>query len=280
MRVAIKNKKIIFFLAFLGVFTLSTGALALEVDWPISPLGTNIEEALTPEGGLPKLVQYFYEWLIFLGGLATFIVLVIAGFQYLSSAGNTEKMRDAKSRIQSAGFGLILLLSSVLILNTINPQLTQLRMPSIEGISPGSLNITGEIKEMQPTFDSCEEIHVFSDPHLMGEIDESPFPVGTGFQDITPCGDRWCDIPIMSIKTTYTAEIKDEEENIVETEEKKGGMCQIELYGEYDCKENSFLTSIGGGVYEDLRTVVQSKTEEVLCIKVKQAGFQTSIPDL
>jgi hypothetical protein len=56
--------------------------------------------------------------------LAAFISLVIGGFQYLTSMGEPARLAEAKDRIRSAFFGLILLLSSWLILNAINPQLT------------------------------------------------------------------------------------------------------------------------------------------------------------
>lgn len=100
---------------------------ALEVTWPKSPLGTE----LTETSGITVLVKYLYDWGVSLGGFAVFIVLVMAGFQYLSSAGNPTKMKEARDRIRDAVLGLVLLLGSVLILNTINPQLTQLRVPSL-----------------------------------------------------------------------------------------------------------------------------------------------------
>jgi len=116
----IKNKKIIFCLIVLGILTTSSTALALQVDWPDSPLGTPLNEG----SELPQLIQYLYEWGIALGGLAAFVALLIAGFQFLTSAGNPTSMSEAKGRMQSAGIGLVLLLGSWLILYTINPELT------------------------------------------------------------------------------------------------------------------------------------------------------------
>jgi len=123
------NKKIIFCLIIIGVLLIDSFVLAkLLVEWPASP-------GVPPFGGtqlhsgsnLQDLIKYFYEWAISLGGLAVFIVLVFAGFQFLTSAGNPTQMTEAKGRMQSAAIGLILLLSSVLILNTINPELTSFR---------------------------------------------------------------------------------------------------------------------------------------------------------
>ena len=104
------------------IITNSMASAALLVNWPTSPLGTPF-----PEAGINLLVQYFYEWAIALGGLAAFVILIIAGFQYLTSAGDPGKMREARGRIQSAVLGLVLLLGSWLILNTINPALTTLQ---------------------------------------------------------------------------------------------------------------------------------------------------------
>lgn len=141
-----KNKKIkiLLFLIVLGLglFSSSTslarvtcppnnGNVCNFVNWPRSPLGTGINP--TCENGkciyaeLPTLIRYFYDWGIALGGLATFIALLIAGFLYITSIGNPQQMADAKDRIIWSFFGLIFLLSSWLILNTINPQLTTFR---------------------------------------------------------------------------------------------------------------------------------------------------------
>lgn len=123
-----KNKKVLFLLIFLGIFFVSFNILALEVDWPPSPVGTR----LTDESTLTQLVQYLYEWGIALGGLAAFVALVIAGFYYLTSMGDPGKIREAKDRINSAVLGLILLMGSWIILHEINPELTTLTTPTLE----------------------------------------------------------------------------------------------------------------------------------------------------
>jgi len=82
--------------------------------------------SLTPDTEFHQFISYIYEWGISLGGIAVFIMLVWAGIQYLTSAGDPKKMRDSITRIQSSIVGLILLLTSWLVLNTINPQLVRL----------------------------------------------------------------------------------------------------------------------------------------------------------
>ena len=113
-------------IALVGIFGLGTEILAtthgLETVWPQSPNGIN----LTGTSTLTDLIAYLYGWMIAIGGLIAFIIIVIAGFQYLTSSGNPTKTQDAKDKILSAVTGLILLLSTVIILNVLNPELTKL----------------------------------------------------------------------------------------------------------------------------------------------------------
>jgi hypothetical protein len=119
------RRKILILLIIVAIFGVVSKVSALETTWPPSPFGTN----LTDESALTDMVKYFYEWGIFLGGLAVLISLLIGGFLYLTSIGNPARMTEAKDRIFSAIIGLVLLLAIYLILNTINPELTVLTMP-------------------------------------------------------------------------------------------------------------------------------------------------------
>lgn len=145
------NKKIIFLLAILGIL-IGSSVFALQGDYPPSPFGTK----LTDNSTIGDLVMYIYQWGITLGGLALFIVLVVAGFQYLASAGSPTAMKSAKDRITSAGIGIAVLLGSYLILNTINPQLTSFPSGEIEVLPEP---VSGEEPEPLPsaTPTSCDE---------------------------------------------------------------------------------------------------------------------------
>lgn len=144
------NKKLLALSILIVVIALGSAsfAAALELTWPSSPGGT----ALTDASTLTDLVKYFYEWGIALGGLAAFVSLVIAGFSYLTSVGDPGKINDAKDRATSAFLGLILLLGSWLILNTINPELTQLTTPNFTGPVPvaGTCNADSDCPQPVP----------------------------------------------------------------------------------------------------------------------------------
>jgi hypothetical protein len=59
------------------------------------------------------------------GGVA-FLMMLLAGFQLMTSAGDPEKINSAKSLLVSAIGGLLLILFSVFILETIGVRILQL----------------------------------------------------------------------------------------------------------------------------------------------------------
>lgn len=80
---------------------------------------------------LMELISAVFGFLLIIAGLATFVMIVWGGINYLTSAGDPSKMDDAKSQIFSAVLGLVIILASWMILNTINPQLVELREPGL-----------------------------------------------------------------------------------------------------------------------------------------------------
>lgn len=92
--------------------------------------------------GLPEYVEYIFRFSIGIVGFIIFGIFLWAGIDYLFfCVGNPGKLMEALDRIKSAGLGALILLCSFIIFNTINPQLTTLKlekMKSLPGIvSPG-----------------------------------------------------------------------------------------------------------------------------------------------
>ncbi|GMQ95341.1 MAG: hypothetical protein BMS9Abin13_454 [Patescibacteria group bacterium] len=73
--------------------------------------------------GLGEYIQTLFQIGIGIAGVLAVLMLVVAGIEYIGGAGNPAAKSDAKERIRNALFGLILALSSWLILNTLNPDL-------------------------------------------------------------------------------------------------------------------------------------------------------------
>jgi len=144
-----KQKSIFFFiLFFLFVFSFCWGQSAfgqpaarpLEIQYPSFPQVTPPQTVETP---VTDYVKYLYYFFIFTAGFFALGALVYASFRYITSAGSPEAMKDAKDQISAALLGVLILVSSWIILNQINPQLTVFRLgptrPFIPSLSPGVL---------------------------------------------------------------------------------------------------------------------------------------------
>jgi len=75
---------------------------------------------------LQELIRYIYLFAIGICGAVALTAILLGAIKYVGAAGNPSKMTDAKEQIFSAILGVIILLSSYLILNTINPDLVLL----------------------------------------------------------------------------------------------------------------------------------------------------------
>jgi len=242
---------------------------SLEVGWPPSPAGDTLSSCTSVTG----MIKYIYDWAISLGGLVAFISLVMAGFQYITSAGNAGKMREAMDRIRSAFGGLILLLSSWLILNTINPELTTLRTP----------DITEEIPALKDFRLDSIEVPECSFVKLYVEKDWDPDGEGLVFT-IEP-GQTKTSASSISSYTIYR-EVTEEKEKERCIEEfgscstfadkigkyyKPGGACILELHGESPwwsiaaCGDK--IGSLGSSSVHDLEPY-QESAGAIKCIKL------------
>jgi hypothetical protein len=75
-----------------------------------------------------------YYFAMALGGFLAFASIVYAGIKWTASRGNSSTISDAKDQITQALIGLLLLMGSFIVLNTINPQLTILKFPELTKI--------------------------------------------------------------------------------------------------------------------------------------------------
>ncbi len=117
-------------LLFLGTFLVTCKALELNNYYPI--LGGEGQGININEGGnqdLNQIIAWFYYLIVTISGFSAFFMLVLGGFTWLTS-GVAGKKAEAKEKINSALLGLLLILSSYLILRMINPDLIILRLPS------------------------------------------------------------------------------------------------------------------------------------------------------
>lgn len=124
----------ILFLAF--AFGTKIIAQGLEGNYPSI---SGVEKPTSTATPLVLYLKYIYNLAITLAGIVLFISLIRGGVLYFSSGGNPTRMKNAKERIQNALLGILLVFSSYLILNTINPELVIFPVFNIQPITPVSV---------------------------------------------------------------------------------------------------------------------------------------------
>ncbi|OGM90589.1 hypothetical protein A2755_03480 [Candidatus Wolfebacteria bacterium RIFCSPHIGHO2_01_FULL_48_22] len=115
--------------------TISSSSLALD-QIPGDP---------TNPQGPADLVQKIFAFAIYIAGTLAVIMIVYGGVRYVVEAGNTASQTEAKEVLKGAVWGIILLAGGWLILNTINPQLTNLSNLGLQNVT-----IHGNTSQLEP----------------------------------------------------------------------------------------------------------------------------------
>ncbi|MFH1173018.1 MAG: hypothetical protein V1692_00640 [bacterium] len=84
---------------------------------------------------LGNYIKAVYKYGVLLGSTLAIIVIMFGGIIWLTSGGSPERVKNAQTYIGGALGGLILLLGSYMLLDTINPDLTKLSLPEIKQIT-------------------------------------------------------------------------------------------------------------------------------------------------
>ena len=69
-----------------------------------------------------EYVNNGYRFFAVVGGLVAVMMLIYAGYRYMTSYGDPEKISDAKDIVEKTLVGLGLLILAAVILNTVNPR--------------------------------------------------------------------------------------------------------------------------------------------------------------
>ncbi|HQQ38532.1 MAG TPA: pilin [bacterium] len=85
---------------------------------------------------IAQMVKGFYNYGIAIAGILAAIVLMAGGIIWLTSAGSSEKISQAKGLITGSLTGLLLVFGSWLILKTVNPYLVDFKISKIKVIQP------------------------------------------------------------------------------------------------------------------------------------------------
>ncbi len=126
-------KKMIF--ALLVILSLANTGLAFAQEKKTTlivpiPIGSGVSEISNPG----EYIRYIYLFGLSIGGLLGMAIIVYAAIERIVSAGNEAKIKDANDRITQAAIGLVLLFGAYVILRAINPNLTNLTLPTLEKV--------------------------------------------------------------------------------------------------------------------------------------------------
>ncbi|MDO8260233.1 MAG: pilin, partial [Candidatus Magasanikbacteria bacterium] len=98
-----------------------------------------------PKGSAKALGEYikgFYNYAVGITAIVATVVLMIGGFQWIIAGGSGEKIGEAKAWITAALSGLVLALSSYMILSLVNPKLVNLEIQTIKPIAKIEKNVS------------------------------------------------------------------------------------------------------------------------------------------
>ncbi|GEM_PF-7127804 len=108
--------------------------------------------------GIAKLIGGLVEFLIPLAGVVAVIVIIAAGFVRIVAGGNAERVKTSGELMWGGIMGLGIALTSVLLLNTFNPNLTLLSSFKFKKIEPKkAVNVTVSLDKGGPGKDGSSE---------------------------------------------------------------------------------------------------------------------------
>lgn len=125
-------KKIFLTLVILIFATLFITQLSLAAYEPMEKIpGTPTTGEINT---FPAYVNALYKFAIWGVGISALFMISIGGFMYFTAAGNNSKMESGKKIISDALYGLIAVLLAWILLHTINSDLVNISLQSIQNL--------------------------------------------------------------------------------------------------------------------------------------------------
>lgn len=140
---------------FLLIFVIQLSCLLVLLTLPQASQAADIN--FTPQVGIPgskfdtdkppytftdastkpiaEYISAIYKYAIGIVGILAAVVLMVGGVLWIVAGGNATQISEAKAWIGAALTGLILALTSYLILSTVNPALVNLKTTNITSVS-------------------------------------------------------------------------------------------------------------------------------------------------
>ncbi|HTM69006.1 MAG TPA: pilin [Candidatus Binatia bacterium] len=127
--------------------------------------------------GIPWLGEYVagvYSYAVTVAAVIAGIMLVIAGFQYVTAGGDASRVSRAKDRIKDAVIGLFLVFGAYTVLVNLNPELVSFRPIAVQ-------KVLGHQIEMQNQFGGADPASFTRGPAPGVASPEQPVQTGATF---------------------------------------------------------------------------------------------------
>jgi amino acid transporter len=122
-----KNNKKIFFISlasilFLSVFFVGTNKVEAACNPGFHSVGKGCfaDNTGLSENSVDYVLTTFMLWLLGIFGVIAVVAFVISGIQYLTSAGDEERAKNAKRNVKYALMGTVIALSSFIIVKAVD----------------------------------------------------------------------------------------------------------------------------------------------------------------
>ena len=132
-----RSTSLIIFVFFIFMIVFGIANSAVGQTYELLEGLPGIQEVNVGPGGFGSYIQKIFVFIIGFAGVLAVLMIVLGGIQYMTSEAFTSK-QAAKERITAAILGLLLAIASVLILETINPNLLNLNLNLSSGTSSSS----------------------------------------------------------------------------------------------------------------------------------------------
>ena len=130
-----------------------------------------------PVVGLDGYVSIFYDFVVAIVAIAAVIMIMFGGFKWATAAGNSSMVASAKQTITNAIIGLVLALTSFLLLYTINPALVSIQTFKIPFVQMGGSG-SGECSDI-PNIANVWLYHTPNDTKMLEAGGYGTRPAGT-----------------------------------------------------------------------------------------------------
>lgn len=174
-----KNKLTISF--FCALFFLAPVLVFAAANTSYQPMEQIPGAAELTTGNFYEYIAGIYKFGIWGVGIAAFLMIIIGGFMYITSAGNTASMGKAKDVITDAVIGLLLAMLSWLLLYIINPDLVTNKPMGSIGATPATQG-TGKPPTKATGEDTCA-IYSHDEKNIITFSTTAGMPLPSGCSD-------------------------------------------------------------------------------------------------